>query len=150
MLTGRYPLRRNYWGPIDTRVPLTIDTSRLTLGRLMQEAGYATACIGKWHLGFGEQEPDYNGDLKPGPLELGFDYYFGIPKVNSGPPFVYVENHRVVGLDPKDPFVYGKLSVTKKYPEKGATGPSAAPKRRIDCTATSNWPLRSRKRPSRG
>ena len=100
-------------------MPLAIDTSRLTLGRLLKESGYATACIGKWHLGFGEKEPDWNGDLKPGPLELGFDYYFGIPLVNSGPPFVYVENHRVAGLDPNDPFVYGKQSVTKKYPEKG-------------------------------
>ena len=50
---------------------------------------------------------------------MGFDYYFGIPLVNSGPPFVFVENHRVVGLDPKDPFVYGKASVTRKFPEKG-------------------------------
>jgi arylsulfatase A-like enzyme len=70
-------------------------------------------------LGYGEKEPDYNGDLKPGPLELGFDYYFGIPLVNSGPPFVFVENHRVVGLDPNDPFVYGRQSVTQRYPEKG-------------------------------
>ena len=118
LLTGRYPLRRNYWGPSPIRMPLAIDTSRLTLGRLMKESGYSTACIGKWHLGFGEKEPDWNGDLKPGPLELGFDYYFGIPQVNSGPPFVYVENHRVVGLDPNDPFIYGKRSATKKYPEK--------------------------------
>ena len=108
LLTGRYPLRRNYWCPSPIRMPLAIDTSRLTLGRLLKESGYATACIGKWHLGFGEKEPDWNGDLKPGPLELGFDYYFGIPLVNSGPPFVYVENHRVVRLDPNDPFVYGK------------------------------------------
>ena len=119
LLTGRYPLRRNFWGPVGTRQPLTIDTSHLTLGKLMKEAGYNTSCIGKWHLGMGEKEPDWNGDLKPGPLELGFDYYFGIPKVNSGPPFVYVENHRVVGLDPEDPFVYGKRSITKAYSEKG-------------------------------
>ncbi len=119
LLTGRYPLRRNFWGPIPTDQPLTIDPRRLTLGKLMKDAGYATACIGKWHLGFGDKKPtDYNSDLKPGPLELGFDYYFGVPLVNSGPPFVYVENHRVVGLDPSDPFVYGKKSVTKKYPEK--------------------------------
>ncbi len=122
LLTGRYPLRRNYWGPSPIRMPLAIDTSHLTLGRLMKESGYATACIGKWHLGFGKKAPDWNGDLKPGPLELGFDYYFGIPLVNSGPPFVYVENHRVVGLDPNDPFVYGKQSATKKYPEKGGSG----------------------------
>ena len=119
LLTGRYPLRRNFWGPIPLRSKLSIDTNQLTLGKLMKESGYATACIGKWHLGFGKTQPNWNGDLKPGPLELGFDYYFGIPSVNSGPPFVFVENHRVVGLDPNDPLVYGKKSVTKRMPEKG-------------------------------
>jgi arylsulfatase A-like enzyme len=119
LLTGRYPFRRNFWGPVSLRQSLTIDPGRLTLGKLLKEAGYATACIGKWHLGFGKKAPDWNGDLKPGPLESGFDYYFGIPSVNSGPPFVYIENHRVVGLDRDDPFVYGKKSVTKVFPEKG-------------------------------
>ena len=119
LMTGRYPLRRNFWGPISPRTPLSIDPNRMTLGRLMKKAGYATACIGKWHLGFGVDEPDWNGPLKPGPLELGFDYYFGIPQVNSGPPFVYVENHRVVGLDPHDPLVYGRESVTQVWPAKG-------------------------------
>ena len=118
LLTGRYPLRRNFWGPISFRTPLSIDPNHLTIALLMKEAGYATACIGKWHLGFGTQKPDWNGDLKPGPLELGFDYYFGIPQVNSGPPFVYVEDHRVVGWDPNDPFVYGKKSVTQVWPAK--------------------------------
>ena len=84
----------------------------------MKRAGYNTSIIGKWHLGFGEETPNWNGDLKPGPLELGFDYYFGVPVVNSHPPFVYVENHRVVGLVPEDPFVYGQMANTEVYPEK--------------------------------
>lgn len=119
LLTGRYPLRKNFWGPAGVREPLTIDTSYTTLASLLDSAGYETAIIGKWHLGFGESEPNWNGELKPGPLELGFDYYFGTPTVNSGPPYVYVENHHVVGLDPDDPFEYRKDSVTKRYPEKG-------------------------------
>lgn len=49
---------------------------------------------------------------------MGFDYYFGVPVVNSHPPFVYVENHRVVGLVPEDPFVYGQLANTQVFPEK--------------------------------
>ena len=118
LLTGRYPLRRNFWGPIPHRSALSIDPAHLTIGRLMKEAGYATACIGKWHLGFGDPEPDWNGELKPGPLELGFDHYFGIPQVNSGPPFVYVQDHRVLGWDPNDPLVYGKKSVTQVWPAK--------------------------------
>ncbi len=119
LLTGRYPLRENFWGPVSTEQRLTIDPNRPSVPGLFQDAGYDTAIIGKWHLGFGDEKPDWNGDLKPGPLEIGFDSYFGIPAVNSGPPFVYVENHRVVGLDPNDPFVIGKESVTQKLPEKG-------------------------------
>ncbi|MDP6045829.1 MAG: arylsulfatase [Phycisphaerae bacterium] len=120
LLTGRYPFRnKGLWGPVMLRSPLVIDPKQLTLGKLMKDAGYSTACIGKWHLGFGDKTPvDWNKPLKPGPLELGFDYYFGVPVVNSHPPFVYVENHRVVGLTPDDPMVYRKRAATKAYPEK--------------------------------
>lgn len=119
LLTGTYPIRRNFWGPISHSTPLTIDTSQITIARLLKNSGYTTACIGKWHLGFGLDSTNWNNELKPGPLELGFDYYYGIPLVNSGPPFVYVENHRVVGYDPDDPFVSGERSVTEEWPAKG-------------------------------
>lgn len=118
LLTGRYPFRKNLYCPVFHKAGLVIDADRLTLADLMRDRGYATACIGKWHLGFGDETPDWNGELKPGPLELGFDYYYGIPVVNSHPPFVYVENHRVVGLDPLDPFVLGKRAKTKAFQEK--------------------------------
>lgn len=118
LLAGRYPLQRNLWGPVG-HIPLVIDTSFLTIGKVLRNAGYATACIGKWHLGFGTENPtNWNNMLKPGPLELGFDYYYGIPVVNSGPPFVYVENHWVVGLEPTDSVVYGEKSITQEWPEK--------------------------------
>jgi len=119
LLTGTYPLRANMWGPLPFRQPLTIDTNKPTLASVLQQAGYDTACVGKWHLGFGDKRTDWNGKLAPGPNACGFDYYFGLPVVNSGAPFVYVENERVVGYDPKDPFVYGKKSVTKVHPAKG-------------------------------
>jgi arylsulfatase A-like enzyme len=118
LLTGEYPFRKDLFAPVFHKVGSLIDTNQLTIASLMKKSGYATACIGKWHLGFGEGTPDWNGDLKPGPLELGFDYYFGIPVVNSHPPFVYVENHRVVGLDPSDPFVYDQRAETREFPEK--------------------------------
>jgi len=118
LLTGDYPFRRNLWQPVFHKTGLLVDPCRLTLARLMKDAGYATACIGKWHLGFGRETPDWNGELKPGPLELGFDYYFGVPVVNSHPPFVYVEDHRVVGLVPDDPLVFGKRARTRVFPEK--------------------------------
>jgi arylsulfatase A len=118
LLTGEYPHRKNLYTPVMVKGGLVIDTGQQTIATVMKDAGYATACIGKWHLGFGAKQPDWNGELKPGPRELGFDYYFGVPVVNSHPPFVYVENHRVVGLVPDDPFVYGKRAKTREFPEK--------------------------------
>jgi arylsulfatase A-like enzyme len=130
LLTGEYPFRKNLWGPAPMTSPVLIDQTKATLASVLKRQGYATACFGKWHLGFGSTpKPDWNADLKPGPLELGFDHYFGIPVVNSGVPHVWVEDHRVVGLDAKDPLVYGGNEPTQFYPEKtmkGISGGKAA------------------------
>ena len=118
LLTGEYPFRINSWNAIFSKVGLIVDPTKTTIASLLKKHSYATACLGKWHLGMGNKEPDWNGDLKPGPLELGFDYYFGLPTVSSHSPFVFVENHRVLGLDPSDPLVFGGTPPTKAYPEK--------------------------------
>ena len=119
LMTGQYPSRKNYWGPIFLRDTLMIDTARIQFRQLMKDAGYATAAIGKWHLGFTYDFPvDWNEELKPGLLELGFDYYFRVPVLNSHPPFVYVENHRVLGLTADDPLVYRKRAHTREFDEK--------------------------------
>ncbi len=113
LLTGQYAWRINNWEPVFCHAPLLIDPAKTTtIASLLKRQGYATACIGKWHLGFGKGTPDWNGELNPGPLEVGFDYYYGIPEASSHPPFVYVENHRVVGLDPADPLVFKSGSIT--------------------------------------
>jgi arylsulfatase A-like enzyme len=131
LLTGEYPFRKNLWGPIPNTKPLLVDVRRTTIASLLKRSGYATACFGKWHLGFGDAaKTDWNAPLKPGPLELGFDRYFGIPLVSSHPPFVLVEDHRVLGLTADDPLVYGGVPPTKPYPEKmlspGISGGKAA------------------------
>jgi arylsulfatase A-like enzyme len=120
LLTGQYPARRgNLWAPIFLKAPLAVSPDRTTVADVAKQAGYHTACIGKWHLGFGNRTPtDWNQPLKPGPLELGFDYYFGMPVVNSHPPFVYVENHGVVGFDEDDPLVYDTKAETRLFDEK--------------------------------
>ena len=124
VLTGEYPLRINNYSPVFCESRLIIDTQKATLASLLKRKGYATACVGKWHLGFGNKaRPDWNKELKPGPLELGFDYFFGLPVVNSHPPFVYMENRRIVGLDPADPLVYqrGGKTHSREYPGKHAS-----------------------------
>ncbi len=110
LLTGQYPVRANggrgVWGPAPITSALIVDTEKTTIADVFKNRGYETAVIGKWHLGFGEGKNTWQEPLRPGPLDLGFDYYFGMPVVNSAPPYVYVENDRVVGSDPKDPLIY--------------------------------------------
>lgn len=119
LLTGEYPSRANIWGPTPPRATSEITDDPNTIADVMKASGYSTAIIGKWHLGFQTGKTiDYNKPLKPGPLELGFDYYFGVPLVNSAPPFVYVENYDVVGYTPDDPFVLGQRANTQEFPEK--------------------------------
>lgn len=119
LLTGEYSHREAPSKPIFLKMPLCINPDKETVADVLKRAGYATACIGKWHLGFGVANPvDWNKPLSPGPLDLGFDHYYGMPVVNSHAPFVWVENTSVVGYDPQDPFVYGKKSVTRVFREK--------------------------------
>jgi arylsulfatase A-like enzyme len=76
----------------------------------MKKAGYTTGVVGKWHLGLGESEPNFNQMIAPGPKETGYDESFIIPATGDRTPCVFVENGRVVGLDPKDPITvsYGQ------------------------------------------
>lgn len=103
-LTGRYAFRDPGTGVAPPNATARIKPGTETIASLLKRAGYATAVIGKWHLGLGEGEkPDWNGELKPGPLEIGFDHCLLLPTTNDRVPQVYVEDHRVRDLDPSDP-----------------------------------------------
>lgn len=101
LLTGRYCWRTalNHGGVTNTLDPLLIEPGRPTIASLLKKHGYATGFVGKWHLGYGnELRVDYTKELKPGPLELGFDYQFAVPQNHNDITRVFVENHRVFGL----------------------------------------------------
>ena len=105
LLTGAYSWRQQAGSAIAPGdMPLSIKPGTTTLPSLLKQAGYTTGVVGKWHLGLGgESGPNWNGDIKPGPLEIGFDYAFIMPATGDRVPCVYVEDRRVAGLDPTDP-----------------------------------------------
>jgi len=103
LLTGQYPWRKAGTGILPGDAPLIIPPGTPTIASTLKAAGYQTGVVGKWHLGLGSGDLDWNGEIQPGPQEIGFDYCFLVPATGDRVPCVYVENRRVVGLDPADP-----------------------------------------------
>jgi arylsulfatase A len=104
LLTGGYPWR-------DERVPrhlhaaepLVIRDGETTLASMLKQQGYATACIGKWHLGAQRRNPiDWDRPLSPGPNNVGFDEFFGVINSHNQAPFVWVENDRILDRLPDE------------------------------------------------
>ena len=91
LMTGRYPFRTNVgrW-----RKEPTIEADQPTVAGFLRSAGYQTAMVGKWHLGFAED--GYDKPLPGGPIDRGFDSYFGIRASTDIPPYFYIRNERVV------------------------------------------------------
>ncbi|MBM3858674.1 MAG: arylsulfatase [Verrucomicrobia bacterium] len=102
-MTGEYAFRKQGTGILPGIAGLIIEPGRVTVPSMLKQAGYTTGVVGKWHLGLGTTPTDYNTEIKPGPLEIGFDYAWLLPATGDRTPCVWVENHRVVNLDPKDP-----------------------------------------------
>src|SRR5687768_15949668 len=100
LLTGRY-----YWRTavkdgevLPGNAPLHVEPGRLTLASLCKGQGYRTAAFGKWHLGMtGGRVTDWSGELKPGPLEVGFDHFFGMAANPWSGPHSVIEDRAVLG-----------------------------------------------------
>ncbi|MRX46998.1 sulfatase family protein [Pedobacter puniceum] len=110
LLTGNYAFR-NKAAILPGDAPALITEGTPTIASTLKRAGYHTAVIGKWHLGLGTGNINWNGYINMGPKEIGFDYSFLIPATGDRVPTVYTENQRVVNLDPKDPI---QVSYEKK------------------------------------
>jgi len=103
VMTGRYLWRTRYSDGVGLGAadPCVIENSRLTLGSLAQGQGYRTAAIGKWHLGLGAAaKTDWNAPLSPGPLQVGFDYFFGMAANVNNRPDAYIENDQILDRTP--------------------------------------------------
>lgn len=98
ILSGRYCWRsRLKQGVLNGYSPSLLEPGRLTVPSLFRSRGYYTAGVGKWHLGLGDApKTDFTQPLRPGPLQHGFDYYYGIPASLDMPPYLYFENDRPV------------------------------------------------------
>jgi arylsulfatase A len=106
LLTGRYNWRSALkegvtWG----YSPHLLEDGRMTVASYLKPHGYATACIGKWHLGWdwaktgpAPEDVDFAQPIANGPCTFGFDDFFGISASLDMAPYVYVENDRVTAL----------------------------------------------------
>lgn len=109
--------------------------AQVTLPSLLKSAGYRTAALGKWHNGLGNTaDPDWNAELKPGPLEAGFESFFGTPRTHNEPPLVFVDGHRIVDHDPADPISVDMSPEFGRWGKTigGAKAQAARPDERID------------------
>ena len=102
LLTGSYPWR-NSKAKISTGASMIIDTNQKTLPKMFKENNYSTAIIGKWHLGLGDGQINYNSKISPGPNDVGFDYSYIMPDTQDRVPTVYIEDGYVKNLDNTDP-----------------------------------------------
>ena len=110
---GRYPWRtRMKYGVVNVGDPLLPDPNRTSLARWLQQRGYRTAAIGKWHLGYGTEKKkkprDWTGVLRPGALEMGFDYHFAVPQNHGDKTGIYIENDRIHGLESDRVYPYSR------------------------------------------
>ena len=105
LLTGTYPWRNKNAKILPGTAPLLIDTAQVTLPKILKTRGYHTGIVGKWHLGLGTGNVDWNTRILPGPNEVGFDYSYIMAATQDRVPTVYIQDGYVDNLDPNDPIL---------------------------------------------
>lgn len=113
LLTGIYPWRNERARILSGTAPLLIDPKQMTIPKMLKEKGYSTGIVGKWHLGLGDGNVDWNQKISPGPNEVGFDYSYIMAATQDRVPTVYIENGLVVNLDPDDPI---EVNYSENFP----------------------------------
>lgn len=103
LLTGVYPWRNEKARILPGSAPLIISTTQETLPKMLKRAGYQTAIVGKWHLGLGAGNVDWNEHITPGPNEVGFEEAYILAATQDRTPTVYIDNGYIDGLDKNDP-----------------------------------------------
>jgi arylsulfatase A-like enzyme len=132
LLTGEYPWRRKGTGILPGDAKLIIEPGRTTIASVLKGAGYRTGVVGKWHLGLGAGDDpiDWNGEIQPSPLDIGFDDIFIMAATADRVPCVFIKGRRVVKLDPADPITirydrpFEGLPTGKANPEQLRMPPS--------------------------
>ncbi len=133
LLTGSYPWRNPRARILAGDAPMIIGPEELTLPAVLQRGGYATAVIGKWHIGLGDGTLDWNKEIRPSPRDVGFTESFIMAATNDRVPCVYVKDRHVWNLGPDDPLevVYGKENPFPEVPT-GRTHPELLAMRHSD------------------
>jgi arylsulfatase A-like enzyme len=131
IMTGRYNWRS--WlkkGVTDGLGSPVMDEDRATVAGYLRDNGYATGCVGKWHLGLEweylnaeAREVDFTRPVKRGPISFGFDYFFGISASLDMAPYVYIENDRITAV----PDRVFDLVKGKKFMRNGPIAPDFDP-----------------------
>lgn len=115
LFTGHYAWRRDDTGIAAGNAGMVIRPEQPTVADMFQSCGYATGAVGKWHLGLANKtgEQDWNGFITPGPKDIGFEYSYIMAATGDRVPCCWVENQRIVNLDPNDPI---EVSYTTPFP----------------------------------
>lgn len=94
LLTGTYPWRNKDAKILPGTAPLLIDTSQITIPKMLKTKGYHTGVVGKWHLGLGSGNVNWNERISPSPNEVGFDYSYIMAATQDRVPTVLYRKRR--------------------------------------------------------